>query len=105
MPRVEVKTFTYARDLQGIQVRNSVTGRGIPNHIVVSNNAYNGSKTLNPFNFKHHNMVSADITIDSKSVFAKPLSMNMANGQFMQPFWRTMGALGYQFRDDGCYIS
>ena len=89
-------------------MRNSVTGRDIPNRIVVtmvSNTAYNGSKTLNPFNFQHHNMISTDITVDSNSVFAKPLSMNMANGQYMQPFWGTMGALRYQFRDDGCYIS
>ena len=31
--------------------------------------------------------------------------MNMTNGQHMQPYWSTMSALGYQFRDDGCYIS
>ena len=50
-------------------------------------------------------MVSADISVDSKSGFPKPLSMNMRNGQYMQPYWSTMGAFGYQFRDDGCYIS
>ena len=108
IPRVEVKTFTYPQRLQDIQVRNSITGSDLSNRIVVavvSNAAYNVRKTLTPLNFKHHNMVYVDITVDSKSVFAKPFAMNMANGQLMQPFWRTMGALGYQFRDDGCYIS
>ena len=88
-------------------MRNSVTGRDIPNRIVVvmvSNTAFNGSKTLNPFNFKHHNMVSTDITVNSKSIFAKPLFMNMRNGKYMQPYWSTMGAFGYHFRNDGCYI-
>ena len=69
IPPVEVKTFTYPRGLQDIQVRNSITGSDLPNRIVVamvSNAAYNGSKMLNPFNFKHHNMVSAYITVDSK---------------------------------------
>ena len=92
IPRVEVKTFTCPRGLQDIQVRTSITGK--PNRIVVavmSNTAYNGSKTLNPINFKHHNMVSADITVDSSSVFAKPLFVNMRNGQYMQPYSSTMG--------------
>ena len=105
IPRVEVKTYTFAQGLQNLYVRNSITERDIPNRVVVavvSNTAYNGSKTLNPFNFKHYNMISADITIDSRSVFGKPLTMNMATSQYMQPYWRTMGALGYHFRDDGC---
>jgi hypothetical protein len=108
IPRVEVKTYTFATGLQNLSVRNSITERDIPNRIVVaivSNTAYNGSKALNPFNFKHYNMISADITIDSRSVYGKPLSMNMTNSQYMQPYWSTMGALGYHFRDDGCYIS
>ena len=54
IPRVDVKTFTYAAGLQDIHVRNSIMGSDLPNRIVVaivSNAAYNGSKTLNSFNF------------------------------------------------------
>ncbi len=108
VPRVQVKTYTFAQGLQNINVRNSITGRDIPNRVVVamvSNTAYNGSKPLNPLNFKHYNMISADITVDSKSVFGKPLTFDMVNGQYMQAYWTSMSGLGYNFRDDGCYLT
>ncbi|MEE8289663.1 MAG: hypothetical protein V3R25_09650, partial [Nitrosomonadaceae bacterium] len=106
--RVQVKTYTFAQGLQNINVRNSITGRDIPNRVVVamvSNTAYIGSKPLNPFNFKHYNMISADITVDSKSVFGKPLTLDIASGQYMQAYWTSMSGLGYNFRDDGCYLT
>ena len=108
VPRVQVKTSTHAQGLQNIYIRNIVTGREIPNRIVVglvSNATYNGSKAHNPFHFKHFNMTSADITVDSKSVYGKPLVMNMADGQYLQAYWSMMSSLGYNFRDDGCQLS
>jgi hypothetical protein len=108
VPRVQVKAYTFARGLRNIHVRNSATGRDIPNRIavgLVSNAAYNGNKAQNPFNFQHFNMTSADILVDSKSVFGKALSSNFANGQYLQPFMSMHSAMGFIYKDDGCSIN
>ena len=108
IPRVQVKTFTFATGLLNVNVRSSLTDSDLPSRIVVgmvSNTAYNGSQILNPFRFHHYNMTSANITVDSKSVFGTPITLNVPTGQYMQAYWSLMSALGYNFRDDGCYIT
>lgn len=108
IPRIDVKSFTYAQGPRNVSIRNASTGRDIPQRIViglVSNAAFNGSKTLNPFDFKHYNMSSVDITIDSKSVYGKPLAIDVANGQYMEAYWTLMNSLGFTFRDDGCRLT
>lgn len=108
IPRSQVKTYTFAQGLRNVHIRNSVTERNIPNRIVVgmvNNQAYNGHMPFNPFQFKNYNIISADITVDSKSVFGKPLKMNMRGGQYLQAYWTLMTSLGYSFRDDGCQVN
>ena len=68
-------------------------------------NAFNGQKALNPFNFKHYNMSSADILVNGKTALATPLTMNIATNEYLQAYWNTIIALGYNFKDDGCDIS
>ena len=65
---------------------------------MVNNTAFNGRKALNPFNFKHYNMSSADILINGKTALAKPLTMNIATNEYLQAYWNTMSALGYNSR-------
>ena len=65
VPRVDMRTYTFPAGLRNISVRNPATGNALPSRImltIVSNNAYNGSVTENPFNFQHCNMTSAEIT-------------------------------------------
>jgi hypothetical protein len=106
--RTVVKSYTYAAGLRDINVRNSVTSRDVPTKIVVgmvSNAAYNGNKTQNPFNFKNYNIVSADITIDSQSVYGKPLISNYGDGQYLQPYMSIHSGMGYTYTDGGCTIT
>ena len=108
IPHVEIKAFTFSAAAQNISLTNFITGRDLPKRIVVGmipNKAYHGSKTLNPFNFKNYRLTSADITVNNKSVFGKPLSLNFTTGQTMQAYWAMYNSLGYQFRDDGCNIA
>ena len=72
---------------------------------MVSNKAYSGQNDLNPFKFQHYNLSMANIMVDSKSVFAKPISLNMTKGNYLQAYWNLMLAMGYIGRDDGCDIS
>ena len=108
IPRVRVKAFTCAAGQRNVEIRNQLSAPNLQTHIVVamvSNNAYSGQKQLNPFNFHHYNMSSVNITVDSKCVFAKPLSLNMANGNYLQAYWNLMLAMGHVGRNDGCDIS
>ena len=108
IPYVEIKAFTFSAAAQNISLTKFITGRDLPKRIVVGmipNKAYHGSKTLNPFNFKNYQLTAADITVNKKSVFGKPLSLNFATGQTMQAYWAMYNSLGYQFRDGGCNIA
>jgi hypothetical protein len=108
IPHSVVKTQTFPQGLLNINVRNLITGRNIPNTIIVgmiSNSAYNGDLALNPFNFEHYDISSADITVDSKSVFGKPLTADVDSEQFLDFYWSLQRTLGNNFRDDGFAIS
>ncbi len=86
IPRVRVKAFTCASGLRNVEIRNQLSAPDLPTRIVigmVSNNAYSGRNALNPFKFHHYNVSSANIMVDSKSVFAKPLTINMTNCNYL----------------------
>ena len=86
IPRVRVKAFTCAAGQRNVEIRNQLSAPDLPTRIVVgmvSNNAYSGQNALNPFKFHHYNISSVNITVDSKCVFAKPLSLNSTAGNFL----------------------
>ena len=108
IPRVRVKTFTCAAGQRNVEIRNQLSAPDLPTRIVigmVSNAVYSGQKALNPFNFQHYNVSSVNITVDSKCVFAKPLSINMTNGNYLQAYWNLMLAMGYIGKNEGCDIT
>ena len=108
IPRVRVKAFTCAAGQRNVEIRNQLSAPDLPTRIVVamvSNSAYSGQKALNPFKFQHYNISSVNITVDSKCVFAKPLSLDMANTNYLPAYWNLMLAMGYVGRNDGCDIS
>ena len=108
IPRTKVKAFTCAAGQRNVEIRNQLSAPDLPTRIIigmVSNKAYSGQNALNPFKFHHYNLSTANIMVDSKSVFAKPISMNMTNGNYLQGYWNLMLAMGYIGRDDGCDIS
>ena len=104
VPRVDMRTYTFPAGLRNISVRNPATGNALPSRImltIVSNNAYNGSVTENPFNFQHFNMTSADITVNAQSVYGKPLTINVPNKRCALLQWHHYAAMGFTSRDDG----
>ena len=108
IPRVRVKAFTCAAGQRNVEIRNQLSAPDLPTRVViamVSNKAYSGQNDLNPFKFQHYNLSMANIMVDSKSVFAKPISLNMTKGNYLQAYWNLMLAMGYIGRDDGCDIS
>jgi hypothetical protein len=106
--RVDMKTYTYAQGTRNINVRNCASERELPRRIIValvSNTSYNGSKATNPFNFRHYDMSSADINVDSKSVYGKPLTLDPANDHCALLELHHHAAMGFTNKDDGNGIS
>ena len=100
--------FTKAQGSYDISILNELSTPDLPKTILVamvSNVAYNGQTTLNPFNFKHYNLTWADVQVNSKSILGKPLEFNMATKEYLEAYWNLHTALGYTFKDDSCSIT
>lgn len=66
LTRVEVKTFSLHTGIHGEMMDNVILGQ-LPKRIVlgfVNNKAYNGDKSLNPFNFQHYNINYLSLFLD-----------------------------------------
>lgn len=76
--RVEIKTFALPSGIQSTTIANAFIGQ-LPSRIIlglVSNAAYNGSITKNPFNFANYNLNYLCILNDGQMIPAKPLQPN-----------------------------
>lgn len=73
--RVDVKTFALSQGLQSTTIANAFIGQ-LPTRIVlgfVSNEAYNGNITKNPFQFQNYKLNYLCILNDGLMIPAKPL--------------------------------
>ena len=68
--RVDCKVLTFPGGLGALNPDNIFLGR-IPKRIVlgfVDTEAFNGSYTSNPFNFKHHNLAQVGVYVDGEQI-------------------------------------
>ena len=79
---------------------NELLNGKVPNELVVAlieDAAYNGHNTMNPFNFKHHNLESIQVQVDDELYPTEPLKMDYASGRYMRAYnhlYRSMGQYG-----------
>lgn len=76
--RVEVKSFTIAKDSQTISLDNVIVGQ-LPNLLLigmVENQAYTGTRTLNPYNFQHFNLSQFNITVNGMKIPSQPIEFD-----------------------------
>lgn len=79
--RVEVKSFTVAKDTQNISLDNVVVGN-LPNLMLigmVENQAYTGKRSLNPYNFQHFNISQFNITVNGVKIPSHPIDINFTD--------------------------
>lgn len=82
--RVEVKTFALSSGLQSTTIANAFIGQ-LPTRIIlgfVSNEAYNGHISKNPFLFDHYNLNYLSILNGSQMIPAKPLQPNFEQDRY-----------------------
>ena len=107
--RVEVKTFTLHTGILGDSIDNAILGQ-LPKRIIigfVDNRAFNGNRTLNPFNFQHFNINYLSLYIDGVQIPSKPLQPNFTGTAptFIETFQTLYTGTGIHFLNEGLGIN
>ena len=123
---IETKTQLQSHDAKynysAIQLFTKIEARGplsttvfprfstddVPSRILigmVSNEAFNGKKTKNPFNFQPFNIKSINVTVDGKSIHATTQDFNPVKKDYDVAYWGLQHATGYRYKNDGLSIS
>lgn len=108
--RVEIKSFTMHPGVLSECIDNCFLGQ-IPKRIIigfVDNRAFNGNRSLNPFNFQHFNINYLSLYIDGVQVPSKPLQPRFQNGNnpmFVDSFHTLFTGTGIHFLNEGIGIN
>jgi len=108
--RVEIKNFNLQAGIMSTSLDNIFFGQ-LPKRIIVGfvdNRAFNGNRTLNPFNFEHINLSYLSLYVDGVQVPSKPLTPRQpanANRLSIECFQTLFTGTGVHFSDTGCGIN
>ena len=106
--RVVCKTFSIPRGFSDVSHEKLFSGQ-LPARIViglVSNDAFNGTRGKNPFNFQHFGLTEMGIYMDGQQGQSiKPLKTNYEEGQYVQAYLSLFSGTGKINRDDGNFIN
>ena len=97
--RVEVKTFTIPAGTRSKITDHLYQGQ-MPKRIVVgmvSNAAFNGDATKNPFYFQHFRVNKVDVSINGESLGTRPLEPDFENNLYLKSYlslYQGLGRLG-----------
>jgi len=72
---------------------------------MVSNQAYNGTMNLNPFNFQNFNLESIQLTVGGKPVPMQPMKFNFTTGSYIDGFMSLFIGTGQYGSDEGNMIT
>ena len=108
--RVDCKVLTIPTGFSSFTPDNLFLGR-IPKRLVlvlVDTEAFNGTYTSNPYNFKHHNLTQVGVYVDGEQIPRKPLFLKFseAGGQnFIAGFQSLFSGTGKLSQDAGNQIN
>ncbi len=105
--RCEVKSFTVSKG-NSINLDNIVIGQ-LPTSLIflmVDNDAYNGAKAKDPFEFKHNNITSYSLFVNGTPVPNESIVTNFSDGnQYAQAYASIFSATGILHSTQGNLIS
>lgn len=81
--RIEVKSFTVSSGTTNLQIDNVVIGQ-LPNFLVfgmIDNESYTGTRTLNPYHFKHNNITQFNLVVNGVQVPSHPFQFDYTSKQ------------------------
>ena len=79
-----------------------------PNVIIygfVEETAFLGSKTENPFSFKHHDIENIQIKCGEKLVYQPDLKLDFGSGDYLNAYWGLIKELGYTESDTNLFFT
>ena len=106
--RTVCKAFAIPQNYRDITYEKLVSGQ-LPTRLVigiVNNTAFNGSRTLNPFNFHHYNLSEIAIYLDGHQQHTlKPIQPDFGAGLFVRAYNTLFSGTGKLNGDEGIAIS
>jgi len=108
LTRVEVKSISIHSGIYGETLDNVILGQ-IPKRLIigfVDNRAFNGSRTLNPFNFHHYKINFLSLYVDGTQIPSKPLQPDFTKEKLYTDAYHTLfSGTGIHFLNEGNSIS
>lgn len=105
--RVDVKTITIPADTTSKSMDNIYIGV-LPKRCIIGfvrTDAFNGSYTLNPYNFQHFGYTQLSMYLDSVSIPSKPFICDFANNQYIRAYNSLFEGTNINHSDTGNNIS
>jgi len=104
--RVICKAFTVPAGYRDVTSERLFSGT-LPTRVIigcVDNDAFNGNKAKNPFNFKNFDLTELSVYLDGQQQTIKPLKCNYGSNQFISAYMTLFSGTGRQNRDLGIDI-
>ena len=101
--RTEIKVLTLPAGVLSKSLDNIFLGQ-LPKRIAVcfvSNKAFNGDFTLNPFNFQHVNVNFMVLNIDGHQMPCKPLQPKFTSKKYITMYHTLFSGTGIHFLNEG----
>ena len=105
--RVETKVFSIPQGNMSITQENLFLGQ-LPKRLVigcVDNDAFNGSTSKNPFNFKHNNINFLALYLDGNQIPSKPYTPDFDNNNDIRSYISLFTGTGQMNTNEGNHIS
>lgn len=103
--RVEIQTITLPSGVKSSCQENLFLGK-IPSRIIMallSNDAYTGNITKNPYNFQHYNLNHLSMVINGQQLMSRPYTPSFTGTEesYTMPYLFTFISTGNNMYDDG----
>ena len=105
--RVICKSFTIPRGYRDVSSER-LFSETLPTRLIigcVDNDAFNGIKSKNPFNFKNFDLTEMSVYLDGQQQSIKPLKCNYNSNEYVSSYLSLFSGTGRQNRDLGIDIS
>ena len=107
--QVAVETYSIRTGALSQRIQHSLLKPQAPNTLLfalVTEAAFMGAKTKNPFSFKHHRLAELSLKIDGDPIhYGAALKFDWNNHQYLEGYWELCRVMSLVNRDEGMEIS
>lgn len=105
--RVQLKSNVLHAGIHGESIDNVILGQ-LPKRVIigfVKNSAYNGDRSLNPFNFDHFDINYISLSVEGVQIPSRQFQPNFEAGTFVDAYHGLFSGTGIHFLNQGNCIS